>query len=34
MCRSPRTMDSRNEEEGCYPVLFPDDFGRRLEQFI
>ena len=26
-------MDSRNQREGSYPELFPEDFGERLEQF-
>ena len=26
-------MDSRNEEEGSFPELFPEDFGQRLERF-
>ena len=26
-------MDSRNQGEGSYPELFPEDFGQRLERF-
>ena len=26
-------MDSRNQREGSYPELFPEDFGQRLERF-
>ena len=27
-------MDSRNQGEGSYPELFPNDFGERLERFM
>ncbi len=27
-------MDSRNQGEGSYPELFPEDFGQRLGRFI
>ena len=27
-------MDGREQEEGSYPELFPEDFGERLERLI